>query len=102
MNFYRIMAKKVTLTQIMKELHVIKRLVLKDLQLDEEEMKIQKSIKRGSNKSRIFESLQEWQAYVWTGCKNKKQISRGKTVVFDCKVQKNKCTFGKCPLNIRR
>jgi len=99
------MAKKATLQDLMNELKAIKKLVLRDLQIDTEDIKFDK--KRFNKKSigkskKIFDDPGEWKIHIWDECSHKKAIQRKREVDYNCKLLKGKCKFEHCPLNIKK
>jgi len=101
------MAKRVKLEDVMYELKTIKNLVLKNLQLDEEEIKLDKQImkaykKPAKGKKRIFDDMIGWQANIWNECEHKKIVSNKEEFEFYCGLLKKICNHGHCPLNIKK
>ncbi len=101
------MTKKATLESVMKELKTIKKLVLKDLQADIEDINLDKKELRISKvpikkSKKIFNNIVEWKAHIWDSCPNKKTISKKKEFDYRCKLLKDKCEFEHCPLNIKK
>lgn len=102
------MAKsKITPEAIMKELKLIKNLVIRDLQIDVEDMEYNKKqlpdIKRSLGKSKkIFEDIDEWKSNIWDGCKSKKIVPKKTEFSYYCKLLKKRCKFEYCPLNAKR
>lgn len=99
--------KRVTLNSIMQELKSIKKLVLKDLQVDLRDVKVDvKDIKLDKElikkSDKIFETIGEWKVNIWDECSNKKQVSEEGDIGYKCKLLKYLCNFEKCPLNIKR
>ena len=99
------MAKKANLENIMKELKAIKKLVLRDLQLDIEDINLdKKGIKTKSSRKfkKIFDSVEEWKAHIWDECTHKKTVSKKREIDYKCNLLKKPCKFGYCPLNIKK
>jgi len=101
------MAEKATLDGIMKELQTIKKLVLKDLQIDMEDVELDKKRLRFNKKpfedtKKIFDDVREWSMHIWDDCKNKKVIQKKTEFTYHCKLLKKNCKFEHCPLNIKR
>jgi len=102
------MAKsKITLGEVMEELKAIKKLVLKDLQIDIEDIKLDKKGLRFNRKpledtKKIFDNIKEWSMHIWNKCEQKEAISKETEFTYDCKLLQKPCKFGQCPLNIRR
>ena len=105
--------KNADIEDVMKELKIIKKLVLKDLQLDMEELKLDKRVlgigRDGAGKKphtkktkRIFDDRIEWQEHIWDGCKYKKMVSGKDNVSYLCKIANKTCHYLMCPLNIKR
>ena len=106
--------KKVTLENVMSELKTIKKLILKDLQIDIDDMNLdkkdikldQKGIKLGKRpfkeSRKIFDDVVEWKVHIWDGCPNKKIVSKKKEFEYNCKLLKSTCEFEHCPLNIKK
>jgi len=99
--------KKSNLEEVMHELKVIKKLVLKSLQLDEEEIKLEKKVikqyqKDGKKRRIIFDDRIGWQANIWNECKHKKVVSNKDDFEFYCQLLKKMCSHGHCPLNIKK
>ena len=99
------MAKKeITLADVMRELKIIKKLSLKDLQVDIEDEHIDK-LKTGKPKTagkKIFDNIYEWEAEIWDECTHKKTLSKNKEFEYICELQKKTCKFNSCPLNIKK
>jgi len=95
-------AKKITLDAVMKELKAIKRLILKDLQLDLEEDKLTKKEYKMLNKKTIFKDIEEWKEHIWDECQHKITKYNKKEVDYFCGVLKDDCNFEHCPLNIKK
>ena len=102
------MAKKKTrLDDVMKELKAIKKLVLKSLQIEMEDMVLLKKTTKGEAKlektsKKILETIPEWQQHIWEECQHKKMISGKDEFNYICKLLKKNCDFGSCPLNIKK
>ena len=98
--------KKVNLDEVMNELKIIKKLVLKNLQLDEQEIKLDKKIMatyKGKEKHKtIFDDRFGWEANIWDECLHKKVISTDNDFEYHCKLLKKMCGHNICPLNIKK
>jgi hypothetical protein len=97
----------ITLKDVMKELKIIKKLVLRDLQIDIEDVKVDKRKLTVNKRSledakKIFDDFREWADSVWEECPNKKKISAKSEFLYRCKILKKECKFEVCPLNIKR
>ena len=102
------MAKsKITLKDLMKEIKFIKKIALKDLQIDTEDIKYDKKrlplIKRSIKESkRIFSDISDWKMGIWDECRFKTAVSKKTAFSYDCKLLKKQCKFEYCPLNIKK
>lgn len=101
------MAEEITLKDLMLEIKTIKKLVLKDLQIDTEDMDLDRKEIRMNKKSfeeskKIFRDIEEWKAHIWDECLNRKTISKKGEFDYDCELLKGPCKFEHCPLNIKR
>ncbi len=97
--------KKVTMEDIMRELRTIKKLVLKDLQLDLNELKIDKEIDNSlleKESKKIFSTFGEWEANIWEDCKYKIKEDKQTEISYKCKLTNALCKFEDCPLNIKK
>ena len=98
---------KLTLDEVMKELKIIKKLILKDIQIDMKDVRLDKKEvsldKKFINDSKkIFDSTEEWKEQIWDTCSHKKAISKKGEFDYNCSLLKGQCQFKSCPLNIKR
>jgi len=85
------MAKKPTMNEVMRELKLIKQLVIKDLQIAAEDMNYNKkhlpAIRKSLGKSKkIFSEVGDWKANIWDGCSSKNIVSGKAEFNYDCKI----------------
>ena len=96
--------------EIMDKLESIEKKVdyieeLEEKQLEEED-KIEKEEEAElkelaeANVKLQFDTVEEWQRYIWQDCVHKKEVKESAEVDFFCEKRKGPCKFEGCPLNV--
>ncbi len=90
------------LEEIEKKVDHIEEMELQQLKeekkIEADEEKELAELKQATRKKE-FDSLDEWQRYIWEGCKYKKEVKDSDEIEFVCEKQKGPCKFDDCPEN---